>query len=85
MAGKVRGGGLQHGSFSEWDEVLVVGQQRGSGTRASGKGADLHLGVPEQQPEQLTAGVSGGAGYRDLDRHVIIMPHLEWIFQPLTT
>jgi hypothetical protein len=52
------------------EEVWLVGSERRAGVATSGQGADLDVGVTEEQPEQLTACVSTGSTHRDPDCHL---------------
>ena len=56
---------------SQGREVLVVGEQGCPGAGARGQRPEFDLGMGQQQPEQLTAGIAGrpGHGYGVRHRH----------------
>jgi hypothetical protein len=58
-----RGGG--DSPIVQRHEVSVVLAERAACAGASGQGADLHLRVAHQQAQQLTPGISAGAGNGD--------------------
>ena len=57
-------GRLEH-PLGQRDEVRLERAERLPGVAGAGQGADLDLGVPEQQAQQLTTGVPTGSGDRD--------------------
>ena len=50
-------------------QMRLVGDERFPRAGVGGDGADLHLGVGGEQPQDLTAGVAGGAGDGDRRGH----------------
>jgi hypothetical protein len=56
-------------AVGERHEVRLVLAEGGAGVAGGGHGADLHLGVAEEEAEQLTTGVAAGARDRDRDAH----------------
>jgi hypothetical protein len=62
-------GGLEN-PVRERREVGLVLAERRPGAGGSGQRADPDLGVPEEEAEQLTTGVSAGARDGDGDAHV---------------
>ena len=61
-------GGAQH-AVGQRQQVGLEGAERGAGVGAGGQRADLHLGVGQQQAQELSPGVPARAGDGDPDRH----------------
>ena len=59
---------LEH-AVGERDQVRLVLAERRPGVAGGGQRADLHLGVAEEQAQELTTGVPAGARDRDRDPH----------------
>ncbi len=68
VAGEGLDRGLGQHPVGQRREVRLERAECLAGVRAGGQGADLHLGMPQQQTQQLTAGVPAGSGNSDLDR-----------------
>ena len=60
---------LRHQPISQWSQLWMVLAQERSGVGARRHGPNLHLGMPEQQPEQLSARIASGASYRNPHSH----------------
>jgi hypothetical protein len=61
-------GGFEH-PVGQGGQVRLVLPQPGPGAGGGAERADLHLGVPEQYPQQLPAGVAAGPGHRHPHTH----------------
>ena len=57
----------------EQDPAVVVLDEAGTGAGLRGQGADLDLGMVEQEPQDLSPGVAGAARNGDLDGHAHTM------------
>ncbi|GAB3262078.1 hypothetical protein GCM10027448_35870 [Nocardioides dilutus] len=63
-------GGLED-PLRQWHQVWLERAKELPGVAGSGQGADLDLGVTQQETQQLTTGVPAGSGDRDgLPAHV---------------
>ena len=70
VAGQHLGRGLLQHPVREREQVRLEAAEPRAGVGAAGERADLDLGVGEQQPEDLAAGVAAGTGDGDGVRHV---------------
>ena len=62
VAGEGLGAGLLEDPVGQRDQVWLEGAEGLAGVAAGGERADLDLGMPEQQAQQLAAGVPAGSG-----------------------
>jgi hypothetical protein len=60
---------LGYHPIAQWSQMWMVLAQERSGTGTGRHGANLLLGMREQQPEQLSARIASGAGYRNPHSH----------------
>ena len=65
---RLSGRRLEH-AVGERQQVRLQGPEPLTRIRVAGEGTDLHLGMAEKQPEQLSPGVAAGPGHRDPCRH----------------
>ena len=65
VAGQGLDGGLLEDPLGQRHEVRLEAAERLRRVGGTGQRADLDLGVGQQQPQQLTAGVPAGSGDRD--------------------
>ncbi len=65
MAGQHLDRGLLQHPVGQRHQVWLEHTERLARVGGAGEGPDLDLGVREQQPQHLTAGVPAGAGDRD--------------------
>ena len=69
VVGETGGGGLGEHPVGQRDQVRLVLGERRARVAARRQGADLDLGVREQQPEEFSPGVPTRTRYRDPNRH----------------
>jgi hypothetical protein len=70
MIGQHTGRCLSHQPISQWKQVWVMLAQECSGIGACRQRPNLHVRMCEQQPEQLSARISGGTRHGNSDSHL---------------